>query len=431
MNLKVVKNASWIVCCKVVESILGLVIGMITARYLGPANYGLISYASSIVAFVVPIMKLGLTSIAVQEFINSPDNEGAVIGTSLMMSICSAILSIISVMAFCYVANPNEPQTLMVCFLYSLSLIFQAGEIIQYWFQAKLQSKYPSIVTLIAYFIVSVYKVILLITEKSVELFAITHAIEALIISVILFVIYRRKSSSKLKISVSTGKRMFSRSKYYIISGLMISIFQHMDRVMLKTMLGASESGYYSAAITCIGITGFVFAAIIDSFRPSILESKNILKKDYEQKLIILFAIITIISIGQSLVMTLLAKPLILLMYGSAYEATIPLLQLAVWYCTFGYYGTVRNIWILAENKQKYLWIINLTGVVANFLLNYFLIPVFDAAGAAVATLLTQLIINVLLSFIIKPLRSVGMLMLRSWNPKYVLSYIKETKNRE
>ena len=63
---KVINNAIWIIIGKVAQSLLALVIGMLTARYMGPSNYGLISYAASLVAFVVPIMNLGLSNVLVQ-----------------------------------------------------------------------------------------------------------------------------------------------------------------------------------------------------------------------------------------------------------------------------------------------------------------------------------------------------------------------------
>lgn len=62
---KVASNAVWIIIGKVAQSILSLIVGMMTARYMGPSNYGLISYAASIVAFVVPIMNLGLSNVLV------------------------------------------------------------------------------------------------------------------------------------------------------------------------------------------------------------------------------------------------------------------------------------------------------------------------------------------------------------------------------
>ena len=63
---RVVKNASWIIGIQIVKSLLGLVISMLTARFLGPSNFGLINYAASIVAFVTPIMYLGLNGVFVQ-----------------------------------------------------------------------------------------------------------------------------------------------------------------------------------------------------------------------------------------------------------------------------------------------------------------------------------------------------------------------------
>ena len=68
---KVIHNAEWIVVCRIIQSILGLVVSMMTARYLGPSNYGVISYAASLVAFVTPVMQLGFNSILVQEIIKT------------------------------------------------------------------------------------------------------------------------------------------------------------------------------------------------------------------------------------------------------------------------------------------------------------------------------------------------------------------------
>ena len=77
---KIIKNASWIIVCRIAQSIINLVIGMISARYLGPSNYGIINYAGSIVAFMVPVVQLGFRNTFVQEVIAEPDKEGEIIG---------------------------------------------------------------------------------------------------------------------------------------------------------------------------------------------------------------------------------------------------------------------------------------------------------------------------------------------------------------
>ena len=56
LNNRVVKNASWIIICKVVQAVLTFVVTFLTARFLEPAGYGVINYAASVVAFFVPIL---------------------------------------------------------------------------------------------------------------------------------------------------------------------------------------------------------------------------------------------------------------------------------------------------------------------------------------------------------------------------------------
>ena len=178
---KIFKNASWIIACKIVQAVLNLIVTMLSARYLGPSGYGLINYAASVVAFATPIMQLGLNSVLVQEIVNAPEKEGEALGTSLIMSFCTSFLTIAGVVSFVAIANHGEKETIIVCALYSILLIFQSLELIQYWFQAKLKSKYPSIVMLVAYVVMSAYKIFLLVTGKNIYWFALSQAIDFLI----------------------------------------------------------------------------------------------------------------------------------------------------------------------------------------------------------------------------------------------------------
>lgn len=426
MNHKVIKNASWIVACRIVQSVLALIISMLTARYLGPSNYGLISYASSIVAFVVPLMQLGLSNILVQETVQNPQEEGAIFGTSMVMSLCSAVACMVGVVAFAFVANANQTHVVAVCALYSIVLLFQALEMLQYWFQAKLLSKYASIVSLCAYAVVSAYKFFLLLTGKSVYWFAVSNAMDAMLICVGLHGMYRKLGGQKLRFSMGTARRMFARSKYYIVSSLMVTIFAQTDKIMLTLMINETATGYYSAAIACAGMTTFVFGAIIDSMRPSVFESKKNGREQFEKSMTVLYGIIIYLSLAQSIGMTLLAKPIVRILYGTEYAAASSALRIVVWYTTFSYMGAVRNIWILANEKQKYLWIINLSGALLNVLLNAVLIPHWGIEGAAVASLVTQFFANFVLGFILKPIKDNNKIVLAALNLKNYTYLLKK-----
>lgn len=425
---KVINNATWIIGCKIVQSLLGLFISMFTARYLGPSNFGLINYASSLVVFIMPVMQLGLSSTIVQEVINAPENEGKIMGTSLVMTLFSAIMCIVGIFTFVSIVNLGETETILVCSLYSVQLIFQSIEIISYWFQAKLLSKYTSITMLVSYFVVSGYKLFLLMTHKSVYWFAVSHWVDYAIIAFTLLYIFTKKSDHKLSFSWELVGGLFSRSKHYIVSGLMVSVFAQTDRIMLKVLLSDEATGFYSAAMQCAAISQFIFGAIIDSARPLIFSSKKENESLYKKNLVSTYSIIEYLSLAQCVAMVILADFIISILYGADYMSAASILRISIWYTTFAYLGSVRNIWILAEGKQKFLWIINLSGAIANVVLNFFLIPIWGTLGAAIASLCTQIFANIVVSHMIPQIREVNRYLFAGLNPKNIIVLLNVVK---
>ncbi len=230
---KVIANASWIIACKIVQAVLALVINMLTARYLGPSQFGILNYAASLVSFVTPLMQLGINSILVQELVNYPKKDGEILGTSITMNVVSAFLCILGVFSFSSVANAGEHHTILVCSLYSVVLIFQAVEMVQYWFQAKLLSKYTSLTMLVAYLIVSGYRIFLLVTNKNIYWFSITSAFDCMLIAGTLVFFYYKLGGNRFSFSFYMAKRLLKKGRCFIVSSLMITIFSQTDKVML------------------------------------------------------------------------------------------------------------------------------------------------------------------------------------------------------
>ena len=84
---QVFKNAKWIIVCKIIQSVIQLVIGMISARYLGPSNYGVIGYTASYVSFFSVICQLGFTTTAVKEIMDNEERQGEILGTTIFFRI--------------------------------------------------------------------------------------------------------------------------------------------------------------------------------------------------------------------------------------------------------------------------------------------------------------------------------------------------------
>lgn len=404
-NNKVFINASWIIGCKIAQSGLALLLNALTARYFGPSNFGLINYAASLVTFITPIMTLGTSETLVNEIIKNPDREGTILGTAMTMTFLSSLVCITGLSAFVRFVNPGDPVTIRVVSLYSLLLIAQSFEQIQYWFHAKYLSKLVAVVWFFAYLAVSIYKIVLLAYQKSIYWFAIANSLDYLLIAIGLLVIYKKKRGQRLAFSVSAARSLWSRSRYYILAGLMGEVIIQSDRFMLRHMCGDAEVGFYSAALSISCMTGFAFSAIITAFRPAILEAKKQSNLKFERGMAQLYGIIIYLAVAQSIMFTIVAKPVVRIMYGQDYMSAVPILQIVVWYTIFSYIGGIRAIWTLAENKQRYIWGVTFAGMMFNVLLNWMLIPKLQGIGAAVATLATQVFTNLILVYLLKPLR--------------------------
>ena len=98
----------------------------------------------------------------------------------------------------------------------------------------------------------------------------------------------------------------------------MVSIYGSTDKFMLKQMLDESEVGFYSTAVSLCNTWVFLLTAIIDSLYPGILQAfEN--KKLFERKNKQLYAIVFYVSVSVSLLFSLLASPIIGILYGEAY----------------------------------------------------------------------------------------------------------------
>ena len=106
-----------------------------------------------------------------------------------------------------------------------------------------------------------------------------------------------------------------------------------------------------------------------------------------------------------SLLVGLLSKPIIYILYGSAYLKAAEPLAISIWYETFAMIGSARGIWILCENKNKYVKYYFFVGTIANLILNATLIPIYGMNGAAFATLITQIITSLIAPLFFKETR--------------------------
>lgn len=410
---KEIKNAGWLIIGKVIQMIINFLVSIFTARYLGPGNYGLINYAGAYVAFFTSLCTLGINSIIIKDFVDNPEEQGKAIGTTIGLRAISSFLSAITIVAIIAIVDKGETTTLIVAALCSTQLIFHVFDTINYWFQSRYESKVTAISTLIAFTVTALYKVVLLLLHKDVIWFAFATSLDYICLGILLMISYTRASGPKLSFSWIKGKALLGSSYHYILSGMMVAIYGHTDRLMLKQMLDETAVGYYSLAASVNTMWVFVLQAIIDSVYPTIMQLyKSNNTKGFERKNRQLYAIVIYTSIFVAVMFILFGEWAIGLIYGDAYLPAATPLKVITWYTIFSYLGVARNAWIVCNNNQKYLKYMYLTAAVVNIIINYFMIPIWGASGAAAASLITQVMTSIILPCFIKDMRPNVQLMI-------------------
>lgn len=411
---KEIKNAGWIIGGRIGQMIISLMVNLLTARYLGPSNYGLINYANAYVAFFSSLCTLGINSVIVKEFVDKPDEQGSTIGTALGLKLLASTLSVCTILAVVGVMHSNDPIAIRVVLLCSLSLVFHIFETFNYWFQNMYNSKVPAMAALGAYAVTAAYKVVLLVLQKDVEWFAFSMSVDYIVVAIFLLISYRRYRGPALRFSLRTAKSLLSKSHHYILSGMMIAIYGQTDKMMLKVMMDDAYVGYYSAATTICSMWTFVLSAIITSMYPTILRMHKVDQDGFIRKNKQLYAIIFYLSCFVSLFFMIGGKYVVLILYGGEYLNAVNPLRIITWYTAFSYLGVARDAWIVCENKQRYLKYIYLSAAILNVGLNAVLIPCMQASGAALASLITQIATSIALPFLIRELRPNSKMMVEA-----------------
>ncbi len=409
---KEIKNAGWIIGGRIAQMIVSFFVSILTARYLGPGNYGIINYAAAYVAFFTSFCTLGINSVIIKDFIDHPEEQGEAIGTTLFLRGVSSLLSAIMIVGIVSVLDHDDPITVTVTALSSIALLFQVADTINYWFQSRYQSKITSIATLTAYIVTSIYRILLLIMQKDVIWFAFASSVDYMCIAVVLFVSYRRYEGPKLSISIRKAKTLLSRSYNYIFAGMMVAIYGQTDKLMLKQMLDETSVGYYALASAINNMWVFVLAAIIDSLSPTIIRYGRANMELFQRKNRQLYAVVIYVSAFVAIIFVIFGKWIVQILYGEAYQGAVAPLKIICWYTIFSYLGVARNAWVVTTNNQKYLKYICGGAAIVNVILNFVFIPVWGASGAAFASLITQILTITLNPYLIKDMRPNVKLML-------------------
>jgi polysaccharide transporter, PST family len=400
---KVLVNTVWLFADRILRMGVALFVGVWIARYLGPMQFGLFNYATAFAYLLSPFASLGLDGIVVRNIIQKPDDRNEILGTAFTLKLIGAITTLLLGIGLVTWLRPGDDLTRWLVAIIAAGTIFQAFEAIDFWFQSQIQSKYSVYARNLAFILITLVKVVLLQLKAPLIAFAWAGLAEVVLSAVGLIFVYQFQGNSlfRWKFDFSCAKSLLKDSWPLILSGIAIVIYMKIDQLMLGEMMGDDAVGIYSAATRISEVWYFIPMLITSSVSPTIVEAKQISEELFRQRTQRLLNIMAGSSILLAISMTFISKPLILTLYGAEYSGSILILIVHIWSAPFVFLGVGASPWITVENLFRRSLITTVIGGISNILLNLYLIPLYSALGAAVATLISYAMASYLLNFFV------------------------------
>ncbi len=423
--LKIVDNIGWLFFDKVLRMGVGLLVIVWVARYLGPQQFGMYSFALAFLSLFGAVAGLGLQSIVVRDIVRDPTCKEEILGTAAMLQLAGGLLAYGFTLGTIIWLRPDDTLAMWLVAILGSMMLFKASEVAVYWFESQVLSKYTVWAQNGSFMVFAAVKVALMLSNAPLLAFAWATMAEAALVALLLLVMLgvRGPGLLKLKVSLARAKVMLTDSWPLMLSGLAIVVYMKIDQIMLGQMLGDEAVGIYSAATRISEVWYFIPMMIVASVFPAILDAKKHSEALYCQRLQRLYDLMVWLSVAVALPMTFLAAPIVALLYGPAFAEAGTVLAIHIWASVFVFLGVASSQWFVAENRQILSFQRTLLGAVINVLLNYIWIPTFGAVGAAYATVLAQASVGLIYDVFQKETQPMFIMKLKSFNPMQVLAY--------
>jgi len=395
-------NSGWLMFDRLARALLGLLVGAWVARYLGPAQFGVLAYVLAFIAVFHALASLSIDAIAVRDLTREPNAGPEILGTLLALRLFAGIVGWGAVVGCVALFSPGDTQTLWMTIIVGSVLVFQAADTVDLWFQSQSQSRRTVVAKLSAYLLSSGLKVLLILREAPVEAFAAVAAFDALACAVGLWVAYRyMPTANAWRRSWLRARALLGEAAPFILSSLSIAAYSRVDQLLVKALLGDRSLGIYAAALPLAQFWQVIPLALATSLAPFVAQRKQSSEAGYRRALVLIFRSFFYAGVVIALFTFVISEPFVRLLFGPAYSEAAAVLNLLGVANVFCFLGIAHGLWLVNERRFAVRLYGTLLAGLTALSLNYLLLPRLGVIGAAWSAIAAQVVATFLINFVL------------------------------
>lgn len=359
------------------------------SRILQPDGMGKIAFATSIVSYFSMFAMLGIPVYGIRACAKVRENKeklSRVVHELLAINIITSIITILMIILSLTLVPKFEEYRLLII-INSFSLILNVFGI--NWLYSALEQYSYITIRSILFKAISIVLMFIFIHEKSDYLIYAIIAIFANVGSNIANIVNLRKIIHIHPVGDYNIRKHIKPILIFFSLSVAINIYVNLDTVMLGFMKGDTEVGLYNSAVKIKVILTAVVTSLGSVLLPRMSSYVNNKSSDLFDKLASKALNLTLlISIPLAIFFVIYAKEVILLLSGENYINAVPSMKIITPTIIFIGITNFFGIQVLVPlNRERQVLASSIVGAFVDIILNFILIPIYGAAGAAIGTL--------------------------------------------
>lgn len=401
MKTSLVSNAIFNILYTLSSVIFPVIVMAYISRILLPNGMGVISYAQNLSNYFVILSTIGFSYYGIKQISKVRDDVeetnkifSEIFLLNVIFSIFSSILYVILI-----ISVPSLRNELTLYLLYGLQ-IFLGFTNIDWFYKGKEDFFYIMIRSFILRIVTLIFIFIIVKTKDDYLMFVFLMSL-GMISNHIVNIFYVRKYISFVIKGINI-KRHVNIVFYWSFLGLLSYIYNNIDITILGFLKTNYDVGIYSNAIKIVNSVISICSAISAVLLPRLSYIFEYDRKQLDNILNNAFSVICFIVFPAVILLIMLSDYIVHLFFGVAFYEVGTLLKFLSVIIFIKVFGDLFCFQLLiASNNEKKRLAVNILGVLISIILNFIFIPSFSYYGSILALLITELIVNAILFYIV------------------------------
>lgn len=399
-----------------VRATIGFFVGLIVARYLGPASYGTLAIAITVVTILVPVGGLGTDAILIQrvaEYGPSSQQAQALLRATSGVRAGGAALTAVVALSFAAFRTPEEALAVLAAAPALLAGPFEAG---WGWVMATGHVGRLVGVRILITIVAATARLTIVATGGGVPALALVTGLEVLTLAIAASLVARHQGA-RLAPASSSRRALLKESLPVMLSALFFLLMLRLDTLMVGVFLGDTETGRYAAVVRFAEATYLVASVAVAAAAPRIIAAHRAGSAGYVDEYRRLLRGLVAVATALALALSIGAVPLMGTLLGDAYLPAAPVLAVYAWSALPVYVGAARDRLVIDLTLTRTTVFNTMGGLVINVVLNLILLPTIGIMGAGIATVVSYAAIVTVLPAIDRRQRPVNRVLVSSLVP--------------